>query len=66
MENYENVDSSLIQSFKSAKEQLAIENAKKGQSNSISSTNQYQPQPQQQQQQLQPSLAKRPMTNPPR
>ena len=60
MENYENVDSSLIQSFKSAKEQLAIENAKKGQSNSISSTNQYQPQ------QLQPSLAKRPMTNPPR
>ena len=63
MENYENVDNSLIQSFKSAKEQLAIENAKKGQSNSISSTNQYQPQ---QQQQLQPSLAKRPMTNPPR
>ena len=64
MENYENVDSSLIQSFKSAKEQLAIENAKKGQPNSIGSTNQYQPQLQQQQ--LQPSLAKRPMTNPPR
>ena len=42
-ENYENVDSSLIHSFKSAKEQLAIENAKKGQ----------QPAPQQQQQQQQ-------------
>ncbi len=59
-ENYENVDSSLIQSFKSAKEQLAIENAKKGQP----APQQYQQQQQQQQQQqIQPSLAKRPMTN---
>ena len=65
MENYENVDSSLIQNFKSAKEQLAIENAKKGQSSG--QAQQYQPQlQQQQQQQVQPSLAKRPMTNNPR
>jgi hypothetical protein len=53
-EDYDNVDSSLISNFKSAKEQLAIENAKQGNNSSG------------QQMQQQPSLAKRPMGNMPK